>query len=236
MDTPSVTVSPVPVMSESPTIPVPATASPTLPVVDAAQVWVSPAVPEGLRTLFQNWGFRLVTEGREASRLYLDIAQTAPGALHVSTWVYALVAPFPTVADQVTTQELLSAWAGQQFGSFSGIPLLMEVSTLAAFTELWGDPAEGVVRIVEADDLLENAWAGMPSWAIIPFDQIQPKWKVLKVNGQSPIQKSFDPLIYPLTVRYRLNCIKPCELPAQPEFSFTRACMQNQRTGKLRQW
>ena len=33
----------------------------------------------------------------------------------------------------------------------------------------------------------------MPSWAIIPFEQIEPKWKVLMIDGQSPIQKKFDP-------------------------------------------
>jgi poly-gamma-glutamate synthesis protein (capsule biosynthesis protein) len=220
-DIPTVRLSPIPINTESPTIRASATVSPTLPVMDAAQVWISPTIPESLRSLFQNWGFQLVTGERDSSRLYLDLAQTAPGALHVSTWVYVLVAPFPTVADQVTTQELLAAWAGQQFGSFSGFPLLMEASTLATFAEMWGDPAEGAVRIVEAEDVLDLAWESMPSWAIIPFEQIQPKWKVLMVNGQSPVQKSFDPLIYPMTVNYRLNCIESCELPAQPEFSFT---------------
>ena len=68
--------------------------------------------------------------------------------MHVSPWTYALVAPFPTLIDDVASQELLAAWSGGDFGPFVGIPLLMEQSTLATFTRLWGSPAEGAVQVV----------------------------------------------------------------------------------------
>jgi poly-gamma-glutamate synthesis protein (capsule biosynthesis protein) len=38
----------------------------------------------------------------------------------------------------------------------------------------------------------------MPAWAIIPFEALEPKWKVLTVDGQSPIRKNFDLSAYPL--------------------------------------
>ncbi|HSK88200.1 MAG TPA: hypothetical protein VK880_07590, partial [Anaerolineales bacterium] len=108
-------------------------------------------------------------------------------------WVYALVAPFPTVTDGVTLDELQTAWSEGVFPeAFSGSPLLMEESTLAAFTELWDEPAAGVVRVLSDDQLLDTAWSELPSWAIIPFEAVQPKWKVLTVDGQSPLRKNFD--------------------------------------------
>ena len=223
----SATVVQIPTLA--PTItPMPPTAVPTPVVLNAAQVWASPATPLILRDKFQSWGFQILAKEQSSANLYIDVAQTAEDAMHVSTWTYALVAPFPTLTDNVASQELLAAWSGSSFGPFVGIPLLMEESTLATFTALWGPPAEGVVQIVPADQLLDTAWNQMPSWAIIPFEQIVPKWKVLMIDGQSPIQKKFDPIVYPLTVNYRLMCVDQCQLPDGLDFSY-----QNRDPNKL---
>jgi len=29
-------------------------------------------------------------------------------------------------------------------------------------------------------------------WAVIPFEKIEPKWKVIAIDGQSPIHNDFD--------------------------------------------
>jgi hypothetical protein len=196
------------------------TAAPTPIVLNAAQVWASPAVPSQLRDLFRQWGFQVITSDQNIANLYVEVAQPAPGAMHVSTWTYALVAPFPTLVDDVSKDDLLAFWSGSPAGPFAGIPLLMAPATLEAFTALWGEPAPGVVNVMEEDALLEAAWNSMPAWAIIPFENIEPKWKVLMVEGQSPIQKSFDSSLYPLMVTYRLMCVEQCQVPAEPEFSF----------------
>src|SRR3990172_4540116 len=119
-------------------------------------------------------------------------------------WVYALVARFPTVTDGVTFEQLKLAWTqGTAPAPLNGIPLLMEESTFAAFSALWGAPAAGSVRTMPADQLLDAAWAEMRSWAIIPFESLEPKWKVLTIDGQSPIRKNFNPSTYPLSVSFQ---------------------------------
>ena len=118
-------------------------------------------------------------------------------------WVYALVAPFPTTMDGVTSAELELAWTqGTVPAAFSGHPLLMDESTLAAFKALWDEPASGLVRTVPSDQLLDTAWSELGSWAIIPFEALHPKWKVLTIDGQSPIRKGFDISKYPLVVNF----------------------------------
>ena len=115
--------------------------------------------------------------------------------------VYALVAPFPTVTDGVTLEELQLAWTEEDAPlPFNGRPLLMEESTRAAFIALWGEPAGGAVRVVPAGRLLDTAWSEMPSWAIVPFNALEPKWKVLTIDGQSPIRKNFNLSNYPLVI------------------------------------
>jgi len=127
-------------------------------------------------------------------------------------WVYALVAPFPTVDDGVTYDELMLAWTeGTPPASFSGQPLLMDQSTLAAFTALWDEPAPGAVQTVPADQLLETAWSESGSWAIIPFESLEPKWKALTIDGQSPIRKNFDLKAYPLLVPFTLQASTPLQ-------------------------
>jgi hypothetical protein len=82
---------------------------------------------------------------------------------------------------------------------------LMEESTLAAFTALWGEPAGGVVRVLPAEQILDTAWSELPAWAIIPFEALQPKWKVLTVDGQSPIRKNLNLSTYPLAIPFTLQ-------------------------------
>ncbi len=130
--------------------------------------------------------------------LNLDVAAANSSGGIQFQWVYALVAPFPTITDGVTSDELRSAWTG------GGIPLLMDESTLQAFTAIWGEPASGSVRSVDSDQLLDTAWSES-AWAIIPFESIEPKWKVLTVDGQSPIRKEFDESKYPLVVGFTLQ-------------------------------
>lgn len=125
-------------------------------------------------------------------------------------WVYALVAPFPTVKDGVTFDELHLAWT--EGAPLNGMPLLMEDSTRAALTVLWDAPAASAVRIVSTGELLDQAWTESV-WAIIPFEELQPKWKVLTIDGQSPIRKNFDLSSYPLVVDFTLQSSVNPQLP-----------------------
>ncbi len=161
---------------------------------------VGDSVPAALRKQF------------EGKNVRLDIVTSAAqdSQSRQIQWVYALVAPFPTVRDGVTLDELQRAWTEGPTAApapFSGTPLLMEESTLAAFTALWDEPAPGAVRVISADKLLDEAWTNLPSWAILPFEELQPKWKVLTVDGQSPIRKGFELARYPLVVNFALQSV-----------------------------
>ncbi len=88
---------------------------------------------------------------------------------------------------------------------FAGRPLLLDESTLAALRSLWGEPAPQAVLVLPAQELAQYAWSHAPAWAILPFEALQPTWKVLAIDGQSPIHKDFSPAAYPLVVPISLN-------------------------------
>jgi poly-gamma-glutamate synthesis protein (capsule biosynthesis protein) len=81
----------------------------------------------------------------------------------------------------------------------------MDENTLRVLSAWWGEPASQAVQAIPADQLLDTAWARRPAWAIIPFEAIEPRWKVLELDGQSPLRKGFDPRAYPLTVPFTLS-------------------------------
>ena len=183
-------------------------------------LWLEASIPEELRQGALTWGIPLVEDASTAA-LQLSIAPMPMLDGLTATWIYALVAPFPTVVDGISTTELRQAWGGVGAGVFTGRPLLMDESTLAAFSVLWGTPASGAVRTMPADQLLDAAWAEQPSWAIIPFESLEPRWKVLAIDDKSPVRKEFDPSGYPLTAVFSLQCASPCSLSPLPSIPAT---------------
>jgi poly-gamma-glutamate synthesis protein (capsule biosynthesis protein) len=177
-----------------------ATASPTQAVVF---VWLPSYLPEVIKAdIFLPIEYTLTTDPTIAD-ISLEVSDSS--AQKASEWIYALVAPFPTITDGITADELRNLWEGTSGSSIIDLPILMDESTMEVLSIFWGPPAQQAVEVVPADKLLEYAWSTRPSWAIIPFEEINPRWKVLTLEGQSPIRKDFDPSKYPLTVPFSLS-------------------------------
>lgn len=119
--------------------------------------------------------------------------------------VYALIAPFPTVTDGVTLDQLQRFWRGDEMGDFPLDHLQGSVETLDLFKKLWGEAAIGRVSEAGEETFKTNDFSQMRTWAIVPFDQISPRWKVIKVNGISPLDKPMDVDNYSLTVTYTMS-------------------------------
>jgi hypothetical protein len=174
----------------------PADPTVTVPVIT---VWLSPTLPPTLRQPIETLVRQAVGRVEVVPQAELARVRAEPDAQMVlSHWIYALVAPFSTVQDAVASSELRAAWRG-------GGRYFLEESTNQAWTTRWGPPGEGVVTIAPSSDLLDLAWAARPALAIVPFEALEPRWKVLEVDGLSPIRRSFDPSFYSLTIPFGLS-------------------------------
>ncbi len=145
----------------------------------------------------------LAADRRETATLELGAVRGGPP--YKASWVYALVAPYPTLIDDVSLDDLRQAWKSQPTQTFSGRPLLMSFSTHEAFAALWGASEGAGVQIVSDESLLDTSWSNRPSWAVVPFENLEPRWKVLRIDGFSPLEKSFDPNTYPLTIWFGIT-------------------------------
>jgi len=85
------------------------------------------------------------------------------------------------------------------------MPLLMDQDTYDMFTALWGSAAGTNVQVILKNELVDYAWAHQPTLAILPFEDLDPRWKVLPVDGLSPIHKDFDLGSYRLKIPISLN-------------------------------
>jgi len=71
-------------------------------------LYIGASVPSALRDEASKWNL-LYADDPQAAAVTLDFAKTDEAS---SVWVYALVAPFPTVTDDVSSRDLLDFWRG----------------------------------------------------------------------------------------------------------------------------
>lgn len=105
---------------------------------------------------------------------------------------YAVVVPFATTLDDVTLQEVQQRWQG-----FGDGPLLVTPDAAATLQSQWGVTLS---PLVGADTLLQELEATPGAFGIIAFDQLDPRYKVLTVDGVNLLDNRLDPATYPVGI------------------------------------
>lgn len=172
----------------------PPTETPPPPSPFPASISLSPDLPENLVKALKMPEDLIVSKTPENASLQLVIGSENP----VSNWIYALAAPFPTLADNISSRDLLAFWRGEPAGDFPAQKILVSPNTRQVFEHLWGAASANIISVASPAQMIEKAWQAGDLWAILPFEKIEPRWKVLSIDRQSPIRKDFDLQNYPL--------------------------------------
>ena len=195
-----------------------ATATPQpLPTPTVVRIWLDPAVPSALQQ-------RLLDVAQEEALTLTDEASSADirigreSAPLVGRWIYVAVAPFPTLVDDIAWADLRRFWAGEPAAlsalSAAGADaaaeppvLFLTSATLQTLQLLLGPPAENaLIEVTAPEDVVLRTWEQRErSWAIVPFDQLEPRWKVLKIDGANVLDKGLDVETYPLKVDLQVS-------------------------------
>lgn len=183
----------LPTETTAPT-PIPPTLTPTEELI---RVWFDPSLPEEL--LEEQLSGLVAQYGAEMVDSPLRFSYS-PGD-ELSQWVFALVAPFATVQDSIEGQDFLTFW--QTGISSAADELVVEQSAFSGLSQSYGIPAENV-KVMAADEILFYCQDNN-AWAVIPFERISPEWKVIAIDGQSPLHRSFDLETYPLSASISLS-------------------------------
>lgn len=182
----------------------PATASKTPFQPAQVTLFVSPGIPGEWRAAIDSIPDVNVVAEKNGADLSFTTDEINEGqtALFASTLVFAAAVPFMTVADDITGGEINALWNGDPGGG-TYQTLMMSEKTRLILSDQWGENGSHVV-VVDEGSLLSAVESTEGAVAILAFDEIDPRWKILKIGGKSPLDKPFDPKGYPLTVTYNL--------------------------------
>ncbi|NPA27004.1 MAG: CapA family protein, partial [Chloroflexi bacterium] len=184
--------------------------SPT-PTAVTRTVALADDVPTRLRATQLPRGWAWAESPQAAGLRWVWATHNQPAA---AQWTLVLVAPFPTLEEGVTLDALRAFWQGEGSAPWPNQPpLLMSPETERALRAFWGPPASGRVRVLPAQTLLETAWTSRPAWAIIPWQELEPRWKVLRVNNTLPWDDAY-PLRLPLSLEGPLAALPDAPRPA----------------------
>ena len=185
-----VTITPSPWIVPTQPPPAPTPTQPPEPVL-----FLSPLLPDDLVNNIRFPDSWTTTDQPDVANITIDISPEHPH----SHLIYALAAPFNTIEDDLSLAELRSIWQGQRTDNTHLFKILLSPQTKAAIEVIWG-PASPQVLLYSGEDMLTEAWQKDRTWAILPFEALEPGWKVIAIDGVSPIHKDFEPAAYALSI------------------------------------
>jgi hypothetical protein len=179
----------------SPTLPPTLTPSPTTTPQNLT-VWIDPGLPQALRSSVQLPDGYSVAESAEQAGVRLQPGGSQPA----SQWLYVAAAAFPSYLEDVRVDALRKAWIGETQNTSFDQPILLTGETVHTLSAVWGQPVEAAIQVLVEAELLDAAWENRQALAIIPFENLEPRWKVITLDGQSPLEPGFTPSSYPLVI------------------------------------
>jgi poly-gamma-glutamate synthesis protein (capsule biosynthesis protein) len=160
-------------------------------------VWLPPYLPDEYSKSIHFPEGIICAQVRDEADGVLDVGSSNT----VTSWVYVLAAPFSTITEEISLSELRNIWEGKQPHEMER-RLLVSGDTKALFEKLWGLPSNHSVRVTASTMMIDQAWNQEKTWAILPFEKLEPEWKVISIDGQSPISPSFIEGEYPLVIPF----------------------------------
>ncbi len=188
---------------------------PTLNATDTPFIlFLDETVPEDLFT--QVLPANITIADSLPASAWLGPAENAPEGeiTFTATRVYALVAPFPTLMDDVSLRALRVLWRGHTIEPLASITKLYVPDHIAPILDLrWGKHSPKTIQTYQTRPEVETLWEEN-SWALLPFDSLDPQVKVISVDGVSPLHKDFTPEGNPLVIQYHLISTSATSQPA----------------------
>jgi poly-gamma-glutamate synthesis protein (capsule biosynthesis protein) len=137
-------------------------------------------------------------------------------------WIYALVAPFYTLTDGISSEDLAALWQGNIQDDFPFSRILVTPKSYAVMQALFGPPDDAVVEVVTQEELNSYAQTDQPFLSLLPFEELDAHWKVLRIDDQAPIDDYFSPETYLLSTAIWVEGIWEDALATLPDSNFDR--------------
>ena len=187
-------------------------------------IWIDPVLPTDIHDALVT---QLTAFAKDASdpTAQVEVTTTAEADVKIGatsaitgvplvTRTYAVAAPFPTITDSLTLDGLKRFWAGDG-AALVGLAadktttptLFLDADARAALVLLLGQPASSLnAQLVQTPGVLAATWAARPaSFAIVPFDQLEARWKLLQLDGINLFERDANMAAYGLNLVVRAS-------------------------------
>ena len=192
-DTPPATSTPILIHVPAPT---------ATPTPEPLTVSIPAQLPEDYLTALQKkvaggssssgLAIRLTDDQQEATTHIVLRPAREDNAPILAERVFVVVAPFATLQDKISLRELQQRWEG------TGKPLFVTDEAGALLEGVMGSkPANPV----DEDALMQQLQATPGALGVLPFDHLDPTYKVIKVDGANPVDNRFEIEGYPLAIQ-----------------------------------
>ena len=171
-------------------------------------VWIDPQLPSAINDIVDSSSVLIVVQNQQEASITIIAGTENP----LGRWIYLLVSPFPSLREELKSSDLISYWRTGQSSVIKETKLTMSEETKTALTAVWGDPNPDGISSVKPNSLLTALWSSPESIAIIPFEELNPYWKVLNLDGQNPLSPGF------ITDQYALS-LPITFTPSEPDIT-----------------
>jgi hypothetical protein len=189
------TATPVAETEPATSAPAPLTVSISPLLNERETAWLLPLLM-GINELDTESGPRSVTflDRAANANLIVEFAphSTAPANVILEHF-FAPVVPFATVNDETSMAQLGARWRGEEDGG-----LIVPLEHLAELTAIFGAAPAAAVNVTGVDLIFDTLDATPQSIAIVPFEKLHPRFKVLSVDGANVLSNRLDAAAYPL--------------------------------------
>jgi hypothetical protein len=164
-------------------------------------IWFASQVPELIRQqVGANTDFSIVANSDDAM---INLQEGSEGII-VSQWVYCLVAAFPTILDDVTSQDFIDVWQGTS-KMYPQQEIILTQTDADRLDIKFGTHGEEKIHIVSGELIQAELWNNLNAWGIIPFELLIPSLKVISIDSVSPLENQFDREHYPLIIPFSIR-------------------------------
>ena len=132
--------------------------------------------------------------------------------MKIYTQILVPVVPFYTYTDNINWNDIKLYWKGEidsldYLTNDKSIPtLLISRDTLTSLTNLLGPLSKNVpIKIFHNEEFLESSLSDPNIWSIIPFEKLNKKLKVLKLDNMDIFDKKLDISSYPLAINFWIS-------------------------------
>ncbi len=205
------------------------------------KIFIDETVPQNINTAIMRQA-RVTYPGveeaaRDEAQLKVELISSA-GEPDIY-WILAPVTSFFTVCDEILWDDFLNFWGGEAdsldyiSSGETEITLALTAEVFRALKKILGEPAGTGIKIVEKNELPRLLWENEGYFSIIPFEDIETKYKVLNVDGDSVFNKELDIIDYPLTLGIGLSGENEGSSLSELKKSLERNLLTNRNIEKL---